>query len=148
MLIHHLKTAWRNLLKYKTQNIISILSLSVGVVCFSVVFQFMYHIAIDYYFTNIDDSTVYFEAYERTENDEKEPLLAPDGSDIQRKSIAFNRDFYERLYQVDIPAMVEILYHDKGAVLEEWKKNEKNKLSRSLTSICTAPPSQENVCLC
>ena len=140
MLIHHLKTAWRNLLKYKIQNIISILSLSVGVVCFSVVFQFMYHIAIDYYFTNIDDSTVYFEAYERTENDEKEPLLAPDGSDIQRKSIAFNRDFYERLYQADIPAMVEILYHDKGAVFEEWKKNEKNKLSRALTDICTVSP--------
>lgn len=140
MLIHHLKIAWRNLLKYKTQNIISILCLSVGVVCFSVVFQFMYHIAIDYYFTNIDDSTVYFEAYERTENDEKEPLLAPDGSDIQRKSIAFNREFYERLYQADIPAMVEILYHDKGAVFEEWKKNEKNELSRALTDICTVSP--------
>lgn len=140
MLIHHLKTAWRNLLKYKTQNIISILCLSVGVVCFSVVFQFMYHIAIDYYFTNIDDSTVYFEAYERTENDEKEPLLAPDGSDIQHKSIAFNRDFYERLYQADIPAMVEILYHDKGAAFEEWKKNEKNELSRALTYICTVSP--------
>ena len=140
MLIHHLKIAWRNLLKYKTQNIISILCLSVGVVCFSVVFQFMYHIAIDYYFTNIDDSTVYFEAYERTENDEKEPLLAPDGSDIQRKSIAFNREFYERLYQADIPTMVEILYHDKSAVFEEWKKNEKNKLSRALTDICTVSP--------
>lgn len=140
MLLHHLKTAWRNLLKYKTQNIISILCLSVGVVCFSVMFQFMYHIAIDYYFANIDDSTVYFEAYERTENDEKEPLLAPDGSDIQRKSIAFNREFYERLYQADIPAMVEILYHDKSAVLEQWEKNEKNELSRSLTSICTVSP--------
>lgn len=140
MLIHHLKIAWRNLLKYKTQNIISILCLSVGVVCFSVMFQFMYHIAIDYYFTNIDDSTVYFEAYERTENGEKEPLLAPDGSDIQRKSIAFNRDFYERLYQADIPAMVEILYHDKGAVLEQWEKNEKNELSRALTYICTVSP--------
>ncbi len=140
MILHHLKIAWRNLLKYKTQNIISILCLSVGVVCFSVVFQFMYHIAIDYYFTNIDDSTVYFEAYERTENDEKEPLLAPDGSDIQRKSIAFNREFHERLYQADIPAMVEILYHDKGAVFEDWKKNEKNKLSRALTDICTVSP--------
>lgn len=140
MLIHHLKIAWRNLLKYKTQNIISILCLSVGVVCFSVVFQFMYHIAIDYYFTNIDDSTVYFEAYERTENDEKEPLLAPDGSDIQRKSIAFNREFHERLYQADIPAMVEILYHYKDGVFEEWKKNEKNELSRALTDICTVSP--------
>lgn len=140
MLIHHLKTAWRNLLKYKTQNIISILCLSVGVVCFSVVFQFMYHIAIDYYFTNIDDSTVYFEAYERTENDEKEHLLAPDASDIQRERVTLNRDFYERLYQADIPAMVEILYHDKDGVFEEWKKNEKNELSRALRDICTVSP--------
>lgn len=140
MLIHHLKIAWRNLLKYKTQNIISILCLSVGVVCFSVMFQFMYHIAIDYYFTNIDDSTVYIEAYERTENDKKEPLLAPDGSDIQREIVAVKRDFYERLYQADIPAMVEILYDDKSAALEQWEKNEKNELSRSLTYIYTVSP--------
>ena len=140
MLIHHLKTAWRNLLKYKTQNIISILCLSVGVVCFSVMFQFMYHIAIDYYFTNIDDSTVYIEAYERTENDKKEPLLAPDGSDIQREIVAVKRDFYERLYHADIPAMVEILYHDNSGAFGEWKRNDKNELSRALTNIYTVSP--------
>ena len=38
-LLHNLKTAWRNLLKYKVQNIISIACLAVGVVCFAVVFQ-------------------------------------------------------------------------------------------------------------
>ena len=140
MLIHHLKIAWRNLLKYKTQNIISILCLSVGVVCFSVMFQFMYHIAIDYYFTNIDDSTVYIEAYERTENDKKEPLLAPDGSDIQREIVAVKRDFYERLYHADIPAMVEILYHDNSGAFGEWKRNDKNELSRALTNIYTVSP--------
>ena len=140
MLIHHLKTAWRNLLKYKTQNIISILCLSVGVVCFSVMFQFMYHIAIDYYFTNIDDSTVYIEAYERTENDKKEPLLAPDGSDIQREIVAVKRDFYERLYHADIPAMVEILYHDNSGAFGEWKRNDKNELSRASTNIYTVSP--------
>ena len=140
MLIHHLKTAWRNLLKYKTQNIISILCLSVGVVCFSVVFQFMYHIAIDYYLTTIDDSTVYFEVYERTENDEKEPHLATDASDIQRERVTLNRDFYERLYQADIPAMVEILYHWQNGAFGEWKRNEKNKLSRALTDFYTVSP--------
>lgn len=140
MLIHHLKTAWRNLLKYKTQNIISILCLSVGVVCFSVMFQFMYHIAIDYYFTNIDDSTVYIEAYERTENDKKEPHLAPDGSDIQREIVAVKRDFYERLYHADIPAMVEILYQDNSGAFGEWKRNDKNELSRALTNIYTVSP--------
>lgn len=36
MITHYLKTAIRNLLKYKAQNIISILGLSVGILCFSI----------------------------------------------------------------------------------------------------------------
>lgn len=36
MIIHYLKVAIRNLLKYKAQNIISIFGLSVGILCFSV----------------------------------------------------------------------------------------------------------------
>ena len=36
MIAHNFKAGWRNLLKYKTQNIISILCLSVGVVCLCV----------------------------------------------------------------------------------------------------------------
>ena len=35
MLRHYLKIAFRNLLKYKTQNIISIIGLAVGFVCFA-----------------------------------------------------------------------------------------------------------------
>ena len=36
MLQHYIKTAFRHLLKYKTQNLISILGLSVGILCFSI----------------------------------------------------------------------------------------------------------------
>ncbi len=36
MIRHYIKTAFRNLLKYKTQNIISIIGLSVGILCFSI----------------------------------------------------------------------------------------------------------------
>lgn len=36
MILHYFKTAIRNLLKYKTQNIISIIGLSVGILCFSI----------------------------------------------------------------------------------------------------------------
>lgn len=36
MIIHYLKLAFRNLCKYKTQNIISIIGLAVGLLCFSV----------------------------------------------------------------------------------------------------------------
>lgn len=35
MLLHYLKIAWRNLRKYKTQTIISIMGLTIGVVFFS-----------------------------------------------------------------------------------------------------------------
>ena len=35
MFVHNLKIAFRNLLKYKTQTLISILGLAVGFVCFA-----------------------------------------------------------------------------------------------------------------
>ena len=34
MITHYLKVAFRNLLKYKTQNLISIVGLAVGLFCF------------------------------------------------------------------------------------------------------------------
>lgn len=39
MLLHYVSTAWRHMLKYKTQNLISILCLAVGVVCFALTIQ-------------------------------------------------------------------------------------------------------------
>lgn len=39
MLLHYISTAWRHMLKYKTQNLISILCLAVGVVCFALTIQ-------------------------------------------------------------------------------------------------------------
>lgn len=38
MILHYLKIAWRNLLKYRTQNIISIIGLAVGLFSFTVCF--------------------------------------------------------------------------------------------------------------
>ena len=32
MILHNLKVAWRNLVKYKTQNIVSVVALAVGIV--------------------------------------------------------------------------------------------------------------------
>ena len=32
MILHNLKVAWRNLMKYKTQNLVSIVALAVGIV--------------------------------------------------------------------------------------------------------------------
>ena len=35
MILHYLKIAWRNLLKYRTQSVVSILGLAVGLACFA-----------------------------------------------------------------------------------------------------------------
>lgn len=40
MIIHNLIIGWRNILKYKTQNIISVLCLSLGVLCFGITLYF------------------------------------------------------------------------------------------------------------
>ena len=53
MLQHYIKTAFRHLLKYKTQNLISILGLSVGILCFSICLycsRFIY--SVDQCYTN------------------------------------------------------------------------------------------------
>ncbi|MCQ2254308.1 MAG: FtsX-like permease family protein [Bacteroidaceae bacterium] len=40
MILHNLKSGWRNILKYKVQNIVSILCLSVGIICFGITLYF------------------------------------------------------------------------------------------------------------
>ena len=35
MIAHYLKIAWRNLLKYRMQSVVSILGLAVGLACFA-----------------------------------------------------------------------------------------------------------------
>ena len=41
LFLSSLRTSVRNLLKYKVQNVISILCLAVGIVCFTVTFHFV-----------------------------------------------------------------------------------------------------------
>ena len=38
MTFHNIRVAWRNLMKYKAQNVIAVLCLAVGLVCFSMSF--------------------------------------------------------------------------------------------------------------
>lgn len=40
LLLHNLKSGWRNILKYKVQNIVSTLCLSVGIICFGITLYF------------------------------------------------------------------------------------------------------------
>ena len=41
LVLHNVKASWRNLMKYKTQNVIAVLCLSVGMVCFCVTLFFL-----------------------------------------------------------------------------------------------------------
>ena len=55
MIQHYIKVAFRNLLKYKTQNLISIIGLSVGLLCFSICFYCSrYLLSVDHCFDNYD----------------------------------------------------------------------------------------------
>lgn len=53
LLKHHLIAGWRNILKYKVQNIISVLCLAVGTVMFAVVFWIFWSNWSMYYYENI-----------------------------------------------------------------------------------------------
>ncbi|MDD2911357.1 MAG: ABC transporter permease, partial [Petrimonas sp.] len=53
MLLHYLKIAWRNLLKYKTQTIISVLGLTIGVVFFAYGYHwYKYETSYDGFYPN------------------------------------------------------------------------------------------------
>ena len=55
MITHYLKVAVRNLLKYKTQTIISILGLAVGFVCFALsAFWIEYESTYDHYRKDVE----------------------------------------------------------------------------------------------
>lgn len=55
MLLHYLKIAWRNLLKYKTQTIISVLGLTIGVVFFAYGYHwYKYETTYDNFYPNAD----------------------------------------------------------------------------------------------
>ena len=55
MILHYLKVAWRNLLKYRTQSIVSILGLAVGLACFALsAFWMHYEMTYDTFHRDAD----------------------------------------------------------------------------------------------
>ena len=107
--LHHLKTAWRNLLKYKTQNIISIACLAVGVVCFAVVFQMGSADLKEMYYTKYDTGRPVFHFYEMTEEEYKNYTPSADNNFKQEPPRMYITDsFVEKLYNLELPAMREL----------------------------------------
>ena len=101
MLFHHLKTSWRNLLKYKVQNAISILCLAAGVVCFAITVYFMYGFGRSVYYNQIKQDIASFSVlaapYEETER------LRKTGSFPENAQL--DNDFFNRLLSLKLPAM-------------------------------------------
>lgn len=110
---HHLKTAWRNLLKYKTQNIISIACLAVGVVCFAVVFQAGTGYLRNLYYTKYDTGRPIFHFYEMTEEEYKNYTPSADNNfKPEPPNMYITDSFVEKLYNLELPAMRELHGYD------------------------------------
>ena len=103
-LFHNLKTAWRNLLKYKVQNAISILCLAAGVVCFAITVYFMYGFGRSVYYNQIKQDLASFSVL-AAPNEETERLRKT-GSFPENAQL--DNDFFNRLLSLKLPAMEEL----------------------------------------
>ena len=106
---HNLKTAWRNLLKYKVQNIISIACLAVGVVCFAITVHIIFNFARNIYYSSIDQGRPVFTIYEMSEEEFKNTAKHDaNGADRQLPMVNITKAFIDRLYSMELPAMKEV----------------------------------------
>ncbi len=109
LLLHNLKTAWRNLLKYKVQNVISIACLAVGVVCFAITVHIMFNFARNLYYSSIDQGRPVFNIYEMSEEEFKNTAKHDaNGADRQLPMVNITNAIIDRLYSMKLPAMKEI----------------------------------------
>lgn len=98
MLLHYLKIAWRNLLKYKTQTIISIVGLTVGVVFFAYGYHwYTYETTYDSFYP---DSDRIYRVYGIEESTQRKNLGIPyaaveklqqDFPEIERIAVVYSR---------------------------------------------------------
>ena len=109
LLANSLASAWRNLLKYKMQNIISIACLAVGVVCFAITVHIMFNFARNLYYSSIDQGRPVFTIYEMSEEEFKNTAKHDaNGADRQLPMVNITNAFIDRLYSMKLPAMKEI----------------------------------------
>ena len=101
LLANSLATAWRNLLKYKTQNAISIACLAAGVVCFAITVYFIYGFGRSVYYNRIKQDIASFSVL-ATPNEETERLKKT-GSFPENAQL--DNDFFNHLLSLKLPAM-------------------------------------------
>ena len=109
LLANSFATSWRNLLKYKVQNAISIACLAVGVVCFAITVHIMFNFARNLYYSSIDQGRPVFTIYEMSEEEFKNTAKHDaNGADRQLPMVNITNAFIDRLYSMKLPAMKEI----------------------------------------
>ena len=109
LLANSFASAWRNLLKYKVQNVISIACLAVGVVCFAITVHIIFNFARNLYYSSIDQGRPVFTIYEMSEEEFKNtPKHDANGADRQLPMVNITKAFIDRLYSMKLPAMKEI----------------------------------------
>lgn len=136
MLQHYFKIACRNLLKYKTQNLISILSLAVGAVCFAVTFYIMKSVVLDIYLSEIDTGRVSVNTWKLTEEQYKNRAKLDENlADIQyNDELRIDHNFIKRLNSLEIPSMREILFQSMFAAVDTKYETEDGKLKTLMST--------------
>ena len=95
MILHYISTAWRHLMKYKVQNIISVLCLAIGTVCFALTLQMIHRISL---IDNADKRIATIEHYRRRDanvGEDARRYHAPDSAliaDINRLQLPSIRE--------------------------------------------------------
>ena len=102
LLANSLASAWRNLLKYKVQNVISIACLAVGVVCFAITVLMMSYNARNIYFNVFDDGIATFYCYDVPSSkwNETKKLGKVEYAKLDAK-------FFNRMIEMGLPAFKE-----------------------------------------
>ena len=112
LLANSLATAWRNLLKYKVQNAISIACLAVGVVCFAITVLFVSNYARNIYFNVFDHGIATFYCYDvpSSKFEEAKKLGKVEYAGLDAK-------FFNRMIEMNLPAFKE--FHGSRASISK-----------------------------
>ena len=102
LLLHSFASAWRNLLKYKVQNAISIACLAVGVVCFAITVLMMSYNARNIYFNVFDHGIATFYCYDVPSSKFEE---AKKLGKVEYAGLDAN--FFNRMIEMNLPAFKE-----------------------------------------
>ena len=101
MLIHYFKIAWRNLLKYKTQNIISILGLAIGFTAFAFTLSWIrYEEGFDRHIPDADQIYKVLRINEKLENGVQFHIPNP------------MKNYLERFPEIEAVTAINLVKHD------------------------------------